>query len=542
MDILVSGQAGAASVLGRDCELLRIGELPTPLRQHNLGRIFVDCNDVERHKAVDLREAEDLARRAWAADRALRLFLLLLDDSEPLEDGIECASCLEELLVAPSAEQFVQRNMYSAPLSPSVEPAQVRSLIAEQPRSLKLFEKLIEHQDEISRVRNSFDEIPLELFREPSSRVSFLEDAIDSNAFFDLACALRGGGDINFVVLRLLGELRHVEGARTLIAHWTSGMRTTRMPTPKVNTDADEYVDIFDERDRTGVGGFQAYENVKRQQSAIIDRLKRRDISGARWLVDDLLATQAQHSSADQIAKSLSKLSQQAKLLGVPELQLEWAERAVTANAADPRTFGQLADALIGAGRYNEASTALQSVEAAGEKVFAEIGRARILRATGRLVDARAKYLAIAEEFPEDRLSLAGAAEVLRDMGRHDEALSEYRKLTELAPLQSIFWAGMASTLMDLGRFQEAITYFNRAASHGRGTVPSNGRATVYKLAGKFDEALRIYDEVIRENPNDQVSLCGRAEVFRVQGDLAKALDGNELPMFPFQLAERLRF
>lgn len=137
------------------------------------------------------------------------------------------------------------------------------------------------------------------------------------------------------------------------------------------------------------------------------------------------------------LACHFSRLSHEAEDLGVPELQIEWAELAVKENPADPITFAHLAHALISASRFNEAFDPINSMGSLGHALAAENARARILRMTGRLTEAREAYLAAAEAHanePDVVHALAGAAEVLRDMNRFEEAFEEYTKLTKSSP------------------------------------------------------------------------------------------------------------
>jgi tetratricopeptide (TPR) repeat protein len=182
-----------------------------------------------------------------------------------------------------------------------------------------------------------------------------------------------------------------------------------------------------------------------------------------------LIGAQKLNSLPEHMGMSLSRLSHKAKELGVPELQLEWAERATELNPADPLTFAHLADALITVGRFSDAGRVYDKIESLGDRVIAESGRARILRATGKLPEARTRYLSVANDFPHDPNiwhALVGAAKVLRDLGRLDEALTEYKTLTDRFPFEAAVWAGLASVQMDLGRFDEAIKLFGIASSH----------------------------------------------------------------------------
>jgi tetratricopeptide (TPR) repeat protein len=532
MDVLISGQAGSVALLGKSVELRRIGA--GPIRNFstgNIGLAFLGCTDVQRRQAKSLDDADALAREAWAKDRALRLFLLLFDRAEPIEALTEYCECLENLVQNPSVELFVKWSLYVDQLPIPFEVKRIKSVIDKYPKASAIFESFLKDQLAIGRVRRALDIVPLETFGDEAARLDFVEEAAQSGAFFDLVQLLDGGPKLDFFILQLLGRLRRIENSRAIIDRWTAGMRTERARIPAVTREvSDEF--IIEEPIASGRSSRRAFENAMQQQSAIIGRLNERDLDGARRYANELIQHQRETSSPEHMGKSLSNLSHKAKELGVPELQLEWAAQATEVNPADPITFAHLSDALIGAGRFGDASDVIDKMDSLGAKLSAETGRARILRATGRPTEARERYLAAAKNFPDEPEvwhAIIGAAEVLRDMGRYDEALIEYKSLTEHAPFEGAVWAGLASVLMDLGNLDEAIKYFGIAATHSGGTVAINGRATAYKLSGNFSSALRLYDEALREFPNDAALLCGRAEVLRAQGDLPGALEAYNL-------------
>jgi tetratricopeptide (TPR) repeat protein len=527
MEFLISGQAGVIASLGKEACLYTLdGDVLGRGVSANAAWAFIGCTDVSKIRATALNDAVTACKASWQADRALRMFLMLIDDDEPAEDLPEYAECLEELIEAPGSQDILCRSLYSAPLPTAANITRLYPMISSFPLVDSLLEQILNDQVYIRFVRSAFDDVPISFFGTNSLRAQFIEQLISADAFQKLVVARRDGKNADFEIIRIMSRLRHIEGAREIIDKWTSGMRTAISRLPALAPDDDDDVVIFENPRGVGLKGQAAYENARRQQYAIIEQLKRRDIDGARRFADDLISLQTLNSTREHLGKSLSLLSQRAKEHGVPELHLEWAQRATEINPEDPKTFGHLVDALINASRFNEASVILDVIESLGGELFAENGRARILRDTGRLDEARAKYLSAARSHSvnaESTHSLAGAAEVLRDLMRYDEALSEYQNLTKIAPLDPIAWAGLASVLMDMGRFDEAIVTFGRASTHGNGLVPRNGRATAYKLAGNFQTALRLYDDLIRDFPNDPVALCGRAGVYRAMGFLDEA-------------------
>lgn len=532
MDALISGQAGAAALYGKSIQLRQIGAAPIDgYSTGNIGLAFLDCTDVQRCEVASAVAADALVRKAWAKDRALRLFLLLLDRDEPKDALSEYCECLEGLLQERDVELFLRRSLYVNKLPTLVEIGRLKDVADKFPKVLSTLVTLLEDQREIARVRTDLDAVPNETFGGEQSRAEFMEAVANRGAIFDIVQLLKKGEKLDFYILQLLGWLRHIENSRHIVDRWTATMRSQRIKTPSMVPDALEDIQI-EETPFVSQTGRRAYESAMSQQLAIVSRLKERDLIGARQYATELIQSQARTSSAEHIGKSLSRLSHQAKELGVPEMQLEWAEMAIQANPADPLTFAHLADALMCVGRFGEASLVFDQIDSLGAHLSAETGRARILRSTSRPIEARERYLAAAEKFRDDpdvwRARL-GAAETLRDLGKYEEALSEYKALSLEFPFEGSVWAGLASVWMDLGNFDEAVKNFGIASTHSAGVVAKNGRATAYKLAGDFEAALRVYEEALKDFPNEAPLLSGRAEVFRSQGDLEAALEAYDL-------------
>ena len=271
---------------------------------------------------------------------------------------------------------------------------------------------------------------------------------------------------------------------------------------------------------------------MRAQQRSIVGKIRERDLAGARWLMSEMIASQRSYSTPEQIAKSLSNMAQQANLHDVPDLQLEWSREATEVNPHDPMTFGHLANALIDAGRFDEAEKALDTVASRGDPLFAATGRARILRALGRVTEARDAFVAVAQEYngvQEVVHARLGAAEALRELGDPQGALTEYQEISERWPLEVGGWNGLASTLMDLGRIDLALQTYSKAATHERGALARVGNANAYRIIGDLDGALSLYNVVLSDYPNNWFALCGRADVLRDQGKFAAALAAYEL-------------
>lgn len=528
MRFLISGQAAAAVSLEAPRQLFRLDSEPVAAPANgDAWRVFDGCSDVVEFD-LDNGSIQDALERVWAVDRALRAFLFLIDPQESEEFLDEYAACVEELLSQHAINDELIVRLSSVPFPVLVEVKRVQQAAAAYPALLELFNRALDLQGHIIKVHTAFANLSDGYFESETDRVQFQRVLDAEGIFSELAVTIQQGGDISFIKLKAAS--RHL-AHREAIAQWAAMLQsgTARLRSGRqaeVDNDADW---DFDEEDEAWRPNHGAYEYVRNEQKAIIDLVKRRDLDSARSKTNLLIERQRQNSTSEQIAKTLSLLSKQADLHDVPELQLEWARWATEENPLDPRTFGHLADALITLGNFAEAETALDGAERAGGRMFAEGGRARILRAVGRYEEARERYIAVATEFndaPDVAHAWMGATDTLKDMGRLDEAIAEYQELTRRWPLASFLWSGMAFVLLEAGRLDEAIFTFGKAAGAKQAL---NGRAFALRQAGKFGEALRIFDQVIENYPNDHSALCGRAEIFRIKGQHQLALAAYEL-------------
>jgi len=534
---IVSGQAGLGLVT-RPALRLRSGdgsssEVPA---SDAADRLFQGCTDAHWVTVNTLDDLDHVVRQAKRVDRALQLLLLFLDPSEPEDFRRECAACIEELLQEDvDVEKEVAARMTAAPF-PGTPDARIAELWNEAPSVKAFLECIFMRQPTIAKVSRAFDHIDYSKFETPADQQELRELLIRSGAFRDLVQAIATGEDLRF---------RRLEYAHTFRAHqdaikaWFDELSpTTRIERPPQLEEYESDTD-WDADDDTPIASRTAFEQVKAQIHTIARVLNERDVTEARRLANALISQQRFDSTADQIAKSLCNLAMKAKVHEVPELQLEWAEWATRENPMDPKTHGHYADALIGVGRFDEATRALEDVENVGDLRYAETARARILNATGRLDEARALFLSTAEKYPEHPetiQALIGAAETLRDMGAFGAAQVEIEQLTKQFPMEPRVWECLASVQIDQGALDEALKTFGKASANAPRYIEQraryqNGRAFALRLSGRFEESLSLYDEVLTYLPNNSFALNGRASVFRDAGKFDAALAAYDVAM-----------
>ena len=100
----------------------------------------------DRMIAALLEMFDALSEREWAKDRALRLFLLLLDPQEPLDELRDYAECVEELIDQPEVLDFVRARMTSEPFPVLVEVNRIQDAARNCLRVLALFTELVDIQ------------------------------------------------------------------------------------------------------------------------------------------------------------------------------------------------------------------------------------------------------------------------------------------------------------------------------------------------------------------------------------------------------------
>lgn len=505
--------------------LLRRVDVATDLviSSGDLPYLFAGTNDLSEGDYRDEEEAFSHARVLWSSNRAVRHILMLFDPGETREERGEVASYIETLIEHPSVYDLVERQFFCDTL---VGVSDLVSQLAESDLAnlSHLMGSIAAHQTEIASIRTMFDSISDGEFADEWPKNAVLEVAIDAGWFRDVAKAKKKNSDLSFLAMRMLAR-RDIPNIRAIVYAWLSLGRDTSRPSARgdVQEDPEEDPNLGQ-----AVDGRRQYESAMAQQAAVVSKMKRGDLERARQFANDLVAAQGKLRSKEYVAKSLCRLSQEAKHLGILSLQLEWAELATRLAPEDAWSHGQFADALISQGRNLEASLALDQVALHGDEGFARTGRARILRAQGRFREAREEYLAVARELEgsEDAIhATAGAAGVLRDMGLLEESLREYDSAIERYSMLSWFVSGRAATLTDLGRFADAMRDYSSLRGDPENAITAkNGIATIQKLSGHLDDAVASYRKIIEEYPYDPVAYAGLADVFRLQGRFSNAL------------------
>ncbi len=528
MQVLASGQAGLFAI--QNAYGFTIKRLDTGASiQSSAGELayyFAGCNDVTAFTAKNEREAEAAAEAAWAADRAVRLFVMLLDPQEEPSDLLEVGEALDELLELEGTTTRVENQIFSAPLPRPIDFHAVAKALETAPRSKNLLECFLRLQSTIARVRSAFDLIDESIFGDARQKRHFLEEAIDRGSVRALVIAANTT-HVDNALFQLYSDLKGLDNHRAIIQAWTQPFaRVHHKLELRAEPEEIRHPAIL----TNAVGGRQAYERALQQQVAIVERIRSSDFDTARRFTRELVIDQRNTGSSEHIAKSLTNLSQKAKGLNVLDLALEWATEAVEAKGDDGMAHAQLADLLMRVGRYVEASQSLDLAQTYGEAGFAESGRARMLRYQGHYSEALAAYRQAANHYGQDyeraHYNFAGIAECLRDMERLDEAIAAYDIAITRWPYEAVLHAGRAATLVEMGRFEDALAGYGTAIHlDDDNIVPRNGIASLHRRAGDFKEAEACFRAILADFPFDIYARGGLIGTLRDVGRFDEAVD-----------------
>ncbi|MFN7924063.1 MAG: hypothetical protein U0Q16_28430 [Bryobacteraceae bacterium] len=176
---LVSGQAGVA-ILFDECGIRsfhRHGPAGVLRSQAEVPGLVGGCKDVVVVEGLDAEGVPALLEHEWMKQRALLLFLLLIDSESRTETRLVAIPDLELFLAEPRVTVSVLHRMFAAPIPAEADlPGAID--LASGRNALQVMRLLVEiqsHQAEIAVVRSLWDAVPAGLFGsiEEKERVAF---------------------------------------------------------------------------------------------------------------------------------------------------------------------------------------------------------------------------------------------------------------------------------------------------------------------------------------------------------------------------------
>jgi tetratricopeptide (TPR) repeat protein len=272
-------------------------------------------------------------------------------------------------------------------------------------------------------VRHAWDSQPDHLFGGHPNRSRAELVAISTGAFRELAEALKLPARLDSVISDCYFKLKSLSNNREIIHQWTKTFvnKTVKRRTKRHNELyeplKDQYADY--EPSLWSAPIHEKFISVSKQKRGIVAQLEKGNDSRARNFTEQLITWQLQSSAPLYAAKSLCSLAQEARRFGNTALQLEWVQKATQIAPEDAWAHGQAGDAFFSVFRFNEAYSEYEAASCWGMGRRGEIGKAKVLAATGHLDDALSLCRLAIDKYPndpEDHCSRAQYAEILRQM------------------------------------------------------------------------------------------------------------------------------
>jgi tetratricopeptide (TPR) repeat protein len=461
-----------------------------------------------------------------------------------ISERLELADLLEALFENDDCYRFVRAQMYGAPLPEGTIVPDRHELVSFH-QLQKLVDALVHDQPTIADVSNAFSAIGFVDDVDAAAKERFREAAISRGVFHEIVVSIKEGAISDRTVFYLYEHMADIPHNRLLLSTWLGPYRAkSHMPLLLQEQDAPPDREHLYHRPLYP----STYQNVVRQQDAIIAKLEEGDLSMARRFAAELVANQVAAGDHNYAAKTMSKLSQFAKSMEYFDLQLEWALAAVDVLPEDSQSHAAVVDAYLQLGRYADALSRLGLAESRDFPTYPATVRGRILRAQRDYKAALKVYQRVNEDYPDDPGAIyawSGIAECLRDLGRTAEALDTYNDAIKKFPDDMVLRRGRAATLAEVGLLNEAAKAYDDALSYDAGDfIALNGKASLAKLTGSLDEAELLYRDLIRDFPRASYSYAGLADALRLNGKIQEAVEWGKraLQLFPEKLVAYLGY
>lgn len=551
MDAMVSGQCGVAVMIrGNSTTIMDIqAEYELPCPHTSVPLLLHDVPDVVQLYDTDQIEVAKSLKKHYACDTALQLTLILLDRNEDIHTRTDAAEVLNDILESTEPNDFIANRLYGAPLPDGTDLDTVWLQFAEFGRVTDLLFDVATKQEEIREFSEAWKRVPLELFGDLHSKDACRETLIQLGTIRSLIQALQDRGAFDAARLKSHRELQSVPQSRQILRTWLEEFvpeRVRPLPVEDMRDESSRTEGVAKKGDHPRLSRAdaiayairmrQAADNVARQKEEIMDHANKGSWGSVDKYTKQLVKFQLQNGGPEFASKSLCHLAQHAKSLHNHSRQLEFAEWAARLKSDDGWAHGQVADAYICLGQFDNAMRALDKAEEHGEERFVATERGWILRRQAKLDEAIKAFQNAKESFPEEPFAWYGYAEVLRDMWRPNDALAAYEAAAERFPYERSAQCGVAAVLTDLGDLDRALeVYRDVFARLGRDVVSASGYANVLAKMGRLQEALMAYEDTIRDFPFEPSPRCGHANVLREMGDLERSLAEYDVIVSDFQ-------
>lgn len=543
MQAVISGQLGRAVVVNGDrLRLLDLAdnEGPREFSSVNLNYLLQGATDLLSVEADTEEKIFGLLDDEWKKDKALLLFLILIDSSEHGENRFEAAEALSELIENDGALSFIFYRLSSTPL-PQIASIDEAIKFSDDFAAVKsLIEAIQELQPSIETCREAWNGLDSSLFKDLQERDLFEQRATDIGLFYKFSAAIAANDAQAFTTAQFDAHtdkvLSDLWGNRDIIKQWSSQLVPGSTKILHEESIAGFLADEHDSYagDEAAVYARQepaheAFRKVTTQIDEIKTLIRKLDIDKAQKFINQLISYQISHGDQNYAAKSLCNIASYAVDTYQYSLALECMKKAVEVAPEDGWSWGQLGDVYLHLAEFDQAREAFEKASVWQEEHFGANGLARILRYRGHSVAALEAAISVEQRFSShegvwNTLILIG--DLYREQGEYDRAQEIFLNAVGRFPEEADPRCHLGDTLMEIGEFGKAFTVYQDATKFCAPSVDAYvGVGKVHQERGEFETALDLYNAAKKKFPLEPLPCMRRAEVLSYLKKFDDAMD-----------------
>ena len=200
--------------------------------------------------------------------------------------------------------------------------------------------------------------------------------------------------------------------------------------------------------------------------------------------------------------------------------------RALSCGGADASLFSNLAAALSGVGKADEAINFQQkALQLEPASPILLLGYGRLLIEVSRFEDALKSLNEVLKAGVLQAEALTNIGLCLHAQSMFEAAIESYEEAIRLNPMLAQAWANRGNSLTRLNRFEEALSCHMRALELGLKDAESHSNlgVSLFNLE-KYEEALKAYEESLRLRPGHDGALNNRGSCLAALGHHSEAL------------------
>lgn len=537
MEALISGSAGLAAIInGNTASLINCkGDTLCSSTYSNITRQFSLYEDTIHLRSTDSKKALTKLNVESLKSDSLLLVLSVLDENISCDLKDDLYINLNELLSDELILKYIQGILFSRPL-PKHTISVVPETLKKYPIVNNLIEELLSSQECVSKIYDLWTETAEKFSVEPE-HIIYIEGVFAVlGVGYKLSRSPIPRNTTDILQFECLSKLKNIQNNRQIIKKLFDSYKSSIESDKKVTIQVESKK--FKHKDKSStpsIATHEIYGKVNSQISKITTLLKNGDINAAKKIKEELISSQKSRHDNSFAAKSLCKLSEEAKSIFDFELQLEWSLEAVDIYPDDKRSYGHVADAYLNLNQLENSRIWFDRAIHAGDGSFAKCGLARVernhfnyekafklvnevidegyneysnltlkaelLRDLERLDEAADLYEQLSQDFPEYSRAMCGVAAIKADQRNFREAEIVYRKCIELYPddIDNVAYSSLGFLLAKQGRFAEGFKLLDKGISLGqtRNFKPQMIKARAFRMRGQYIKAESIYRTLI---------------------------------------------